>query len=115
MWGSPVLAIAAAPGPAMTVKRNSLSCSQYQSEERWVRLRKRASLSRRRRSAATCSEMSREIAAMIQLEPVLAAVARPQRAGGGAIGDQAVVVALELVAADIDDDLRRAHRQQLAA
>ena len=37
--------------PSMRTKRNSASCSQYQSEDSCVRLRQRASLSRRASSA----------------------------------------------------------------
>ena len=53
----------------MKVSRNCSSCSQYQSEESAVRLRKRASLSCNALSAAMRSRTSREIAAMTQPVP----------------------------------------------
>ncbi len=55
--------------PPVATKRSSASCSQYQSEESSIRLRKRASLSRSACSAFAWSVMSREIAAMIQRWP----------------------------------------------
>ena len=45
--------------PAIMVKRSSSSCSQYQSEDRFTRLFRRASLARSARSASFFSVMSR--------------------------------------------------------
>jgi hypothetical protein len=59
----------ASVGPVVATKRRSASCSQYQSEESSVRLRKRSSLSRSACSALAWSVMSLEIAAMIQRFP----------------------------------------------
>ncbi len=44
--------------PDMKLRRNLSSCSQYQSEDTWVRLRKRASLRFSARSASLRSVMS---------------------------------------------------------
>jgi hypothetical protein len=56
--------------PVNSTKRYSTSCTQNQSEDSMVRLRKRSSLSRRRASSACRCLMSREMAATSHLPPL---------------------------------------------
>src|SRR6266851_2894266 len=63
----------------MNVSRNSASCSQYQSEESWVRRRKRAALARSTYSAVRARAAPRAGVALPRVIAFLAPAARLRR------------------------------------